>query len=605
MNAAAFMIASSMEQGLRGDNRFVTRPNTEIPDVGCWAQPSKANTSVLCFGTIKRGPDGEQLAEKMLDQISNLFNPEAMANPMVRASIENQFAMSRMQAFQQMLASIDRVSGLYGARATDIAGHAHHTGSHRYHSDAMNAVSSMQFTAAYEFAKQWLTRDRAAAVVLDPLPEDDLVLDNSESDYHGAQRSEDRVVSTIDPEDITEELIREEVKVPDVGKMIDRTLDNGMRVVIMPHGEAPWMTVRVVASGGTGTDLRDMDTLADRFSTDPAFEYNPNGRPVLDPLRVAGSFNDSYFYPYNSRPQTYSWIGVDAPSGNVDQALWMMRERLDGIKPDLERKGERIREDIRRHRRSIRSRRAWVGRAVSEAMGSSHPAFDGRTYEDYLAWKKTKRKDIAEYLDRKYAAKNLTIVVVGNIDADETFESVQRYMSGYERTGGARIAQPKAAPIPNFEPKVLLFDDPRKTQTQVTLRCRLADGSPMSDANRQVAAQMISDHLFDTLRANEGITYGAYAGQGARVGGTGLLQMGGLIQNSGVGIAVETFQKVAEEAARGEFPMNRFGATRLSKAATTGSASKRSPISRVGSRSFPARAWTGPSGGTTPTGWPA
>jgi predicted Zn-dependent peptidase len=92
----------------------------------------------------------------------------------------------------------------------------------------------------------------------------------------------------------------------------------------------------------------------------------------------------------------------------------------------------------------------------------------------------------------------------------------------------------------------------------------------MSDATRQVATQMISDHLFDELRAKEGITYGARAYQRSLVGGTGVMYMNGLIQNSGVALAVQTFQKVAEDGANGAFPMNRFGATRLSRARNFG-----------------------------------
>ena len=96
--------------------------------------------------------------------------------------------------------------------------------------------------------------------------------------------------------------------------------------------------------------------------------------------------------------------------------------------------------------------------------------------------------------------------------------------------------------------------------------CRMADGGAYSDATREVVSQMLSDHLFDELRANEGITYGAYAFQQTFAGGTGVFGTGGLIQNSGVGIAAKTFRKVSEDAAAGNFPMNRLGATRLNKA---------------------------------------
>ena len=283
MRIAANMVANTIGPGVYDDRRFRRDPNTKALQLGCYASPSKANTTILCFAEITEDADAEQMVERMLDQLSQAWNPEMLANPIMRQMRENSFALLRMGGLQYVLSSLDRVYGLYGARATDIAMYAHHTGSHRFHSDTMNEQSDLDFDSAVLFARQWITRDRAAAVVLNPLPEEDLVLDNSESDYHGAGQSEDRVVSSLDPESITADLIHEEVRLPDFDKMIDTTLDNGLRVIVLPHGEVPWMTARVFAAGGTDTDPLGKDTAARWFRRDPATEILPRLNP-FDPL---------------------------------------------------------------------------------------------------------------------------------------------------------------------------------------------------------------------------------------------------------------------------------------------------------------------------------
>ena len=371
MQVAANMLSNQLMFSLWDDPRFIKDPDTRAPDIGCWAQPSKANTSILCFGSVREGPDGAQLAEKMLDQVSEMWNPEMMHNPQVRALIESNFSRTRMFGLQGVLSNLDRVAGLYGARATDIAGYAHHTGNHQYHSDMMRQFAGLKFEAAMNFAQAWLGRDRAASVVLNPLPEDDLVLDNSESDYHGAQRSEDRVVSTIPADQITEDLIRSEVTLPKLSEnMREEKLENGMRVIIMEHGEVPWMTARLVSAGGAATDLMGMDTATSWFRYDPRWD-NDGRQFKLEPMRIAGNWQDG-------RTDEYSFLGINAPSGNVEQALWLLRQRVDQIRPDTTGRTITLREQMKRQRRRWRSRTFWVRQATNELMGHDHPAFKRR-----------------------------------------------------------------------------------------------------------------------------------------------------------------------------------------------------------------------------------
>ena len=52
------------------------------------------------------------------------------------------------------------------------------------------------------------------------------------------------------------------------------------------------------------------------------------------------------------------------------------------------------------------------------------------------------REKIIDYMSRHYHAKNLTVVVVGDVRSSEVMESVSNVMGGLPETGGGEMARP-------------------------------------------------------------------------------------------------------------------------------------------------------------------
>jgi zinc protease len=560
-NVASGVVSNALANHFYGDPYVRTAEGTSFPEVGCFPWGAKENTAFLCFATITEDANGERIGERMIDQMMELYNPEILGNPTLRTAYENSFILARNEGYRDVILSLDLFSSL-GGRATSIANHAHYTGSARFHTDTMQELSQLNYDKVAEYIKTWLTRDRATMVVLNPIPDDELTLDNSESAYAGATRDSDLVVSALPADAITPELLREEMVLPDLSKVRETTLSNGLRVVVMPHGEAPVVEAHLIVRGGPDVDLLGLDDFVDAFTKDPAFRFPTP--PDLDPLKVAGEF-------YDWDLGTYSTIGMRAPSGNLDGALYMTRQRVDGLAPSMEGRGSYIKRLRRNLVRNWKDDDYWVSELPNQVFGADHPAFHSRTWEDIDALDELRAGDIRAYLDRKYQPDAATLLIVGNIDADEALRQAETYFGTWE------AHDPTAEPIDNRvppapiqgSPTVFLVNVDRRTQTDVSLTCRLADGSAESGVARNVLGTMLSDHLFEELRAREGITYGAYAGDITSMPiGTAGLRMGGLIQNDGVAIALDMFRQTAQAAANGDFPANRFAPTRLNVART-------------------------------------
>lgn len=547
-------VASSIIGGNLQDDPGLLKEDGQ-PAVGCWASPSKENTTILCWLSISKRANGERMAEKAIDQLAVLWNPD------LRPMLDREFSMAKSQMLAGTLLSMDVFAGIgQGARATDIAHHAHFTGSHQYHSDVMNEMSGLSAEQVADFAYTFLRRDRAAVSILNPIPDEERLLDNSESDYHGATRGDDLVVNAVDESLVTPEAIREEITLPDLESIQETTLSNGLRVVVMPHGEAPLVQTQLIFNGGYATDLTGQLYVDDVVTDDPRWAFNSG----LEPLQFAGTWTDE-------DTDRYSVLGIRSPSGNVESAMWMLRERINERGVDRGGYGRWL----RKRQKSLVSRwkrdSYWQSAIVDEHFGNEHPVFHNMTWEDTVRWGEWKKPDLVAFHNRRWQPSNATLLVVGNIDPAEVIEDAERYFGGWYAPAGTSsepLPTPEVAPILENGPRVVLFNEKKKTQTQVDLACRLDEVQTIDRPVLGIASTMLSDHLFEELRARAGVTYGAYAYFRTYPGGTATFHMSSLTQNSGVPLAIRTFTEVAQDAAAGEFPTERLRSTQLNSART-------------------------------------
>ena len=112
---------------------------------------------------------------------------------------------------------------------------------------------------------------------------------------------------------------------------------------------------------------------------------------------------------------------------------------------------------------------------------------------------------------------------------------------------------PPEAPTQQSKRKVLLFDKPTATQTDVTMSCPLVPWTNETYESGVVLGSSVSEIAWRRLREKAGVTYGAYAYNSTLPGGASTLNIGGLFQNNAAEYAISTYLDLVDLAAAGEF----------------------------------------------------
>ena len=552
---AANTIGGYMGQYLRNNRRELGIRSQGGSYASCGYWNFEVDSMVFCGAELKSASNAVNVAEKMLDQVvqawssrMDIVGMDAAAAQTYLEAQRRQLQQAKMSNLASTLESIDTIAALYG-RATQIAEHAHYTGSHTFHSDQMTEVMSIDDEKVIDFAYKYLTRERSAIVVLKPIPEEDIVLDSSESDYHAAQSTDDILNSTVDAETITPELVRKTMVIPPTDQMIDKVLDNGLRVVILDHGDAPIVNARLIYGGGSITGDRPglIEDFSDRFSTSAQYDYADQ---QVDPLQIAGRWdwwaND-----------THTAQGVTVSSGNLDGGLWLLRQTIERLKADMAGKPGFMKDQYDYLKDDWRSQGWWLSKAQWQALNPDHPTRTKRSWEDLDTMKEWGSNEVESYLASKIQPKNATLLIVGELDAlggqEKALELAESYLGGWQAQPGAGAPPVTEIPGPNQpgEPRVFVLDDSKNTQTDVTLICPISPDYADNQSAQAVMGEIASERLWGILREQSGVTYGANAGTFQQTGGSSFLYMNSLVQNSAAAFAIQTFRDVVEDLSNG------------------------------------------------------
>lgn len=541
--------------------------------VGCFLWESKVDSKVICAVPIKKSVDlekfdPEQIAQKAADQLAFVWTPDYIPSGAVieegQKYMDIELDRARMQNLAAILRSMDLFATVGGGRATDIAHHAHFTGSAAYHSDAMNDTMQISREEIVAFAEEYLTRDRMVNVFLKPIPEDELIVDAAQgSDYVAAQ--DDALRSTIKPEEITKEVIKDYTITPRTDLIQEKTLPNGLRVVVLEHGEAPLVEAGLFVNGGTltGTPL-SLDITSEAIIDTLWDNWTPANRRI-DPLRIAGDWGQD-----GGANWTYRY--VQSASGNLDGGLWFLREAVEQMKVDMDGRVQWTKDWRGELKAAWKERDFWLSEAMERHIYGDSPT--GRLQYGMLPWEEWDASaDITgtqalSYMRGKYQPANATLVIVGNVDGEQALKLAEYYFQGWKAAPGVPVGkQPPLAPQAPIDatPEILVFDHPGRTQTNVQFGCPIDAGTADQDALRGILGDYLDERSWIILRENGGVTYGAYAYADGLTNGASGLYMGSLVQNSGVLLAIHAFEDLAKKAEAGEWDTDRIQVHKLNR----------------------------------------
>ena len=261
-----------------------------------------------CFIEMSNSADPEDVIEKAADGLYQIWNSNN--RPYMRAIFGN----AKNSQMAGVFRTVDEISSLFSQRATSTALFTHFTGKGQYFANVFNSLFYVDEGKAVELAQNFLHRDRYVAVVLEPYGEDDIVVDSSDTEYHG-KTFQGTVNTAVDLAEVDEEFLSDILVLPDTSGVLDYTLDNGMRVVQMPYGTAPLVSMNLAFQGGEINE----PTLGLADFTNQFTNFYPAGDGTCR-LCLAGTWQGSW----GTERQT---LGITGSSANADGLLYLLRSR--------------------------------------------------------------------------------------------------------------------------------------------------------------------------------------------------------------------------------------------------------------------------------------
>jgi predicted Zn-dependent peptidase len=549
----------------------------KVGEVGCFAQPEVINTTMVCYAELlDKDLDPIQVRDDMLDQFSNLWNPENLNNPFFNNGIQR----AKLESLSATLLDLDLFAQVFGGRAETLVPHAHyndyqHSGT--AFSDSMNSFMALEANTISKLAYEYLKRDRAATVILEPLPEDDIDVGSEKSSYGGSNVTDSAMAFSGDLSAMTEDTIGSDYLPPSLDGMLDYRLSNGMRVVMLPHGVAPVVQTTLVL--GRNADAEDKGT----FDFVQSFTSSVGNDPLAIAAQTSWAVNTGIpglfagsGYPLVTNVRSNAvMMDVKAPSGNLDGALWLLREELETAHPDMDGLStyfKNVKEDIE----GSWADSAWHSSdAVSRYLFPTSPARQKMTWEQMEAQRTWGPDRVSTYLAQLMQPSNATLIVVGLVDdVEKAKKDVETYFGGWQARSGAPApaAKVEVPALPTEAPKILIFDEPKRTQSDVTMYCRLSlSGTPGEEEAVQLLDSLMGDRIFNEIRVHRGLAYspGASAFVDDDGAGRAIFYSDGVV-NRGAGEILSYYQQVVNEVQTGKFDKNELLVSKIRNARRDG-----------------------------------
>lgn len=530
----------------------------EPEGIGCFYDSNLNVSMAVCFVELAKGSTGLDVPEQVLDSLQYMWTTDEAYRPFQ----DYVFSYARTQYMANIFQNVDLYASLFTTRVTQAANFIHYTGKATYFTSKFEALANVDKDTVRRFSEKYLNRNRAVATILQPLEEGDLNLESTDAAYRGAPRG-DAIESMLAESDLTPAAIAESYVSPDLNKLVDKTLPNGVRLLVMPHSAAPLVQVSASFKGGyESSPLREF--AADSwYIAQGGTAWSIKPRPN-DPLQIAGSDGIQQF-AFASR------ASIEASAGNVDGALFILRDDLDNFTPSTDGSIGWAK-NMKKNLLGDQDRpEYWAQHEGYRNLFPGHPLSHSYNHDEIDALRTTPVSQVAAFWSQILQPTNMTLYVVGNVDPKEVEKAATVYFGGWAGKGKVPAGTPPLAiaypppPAPK-DRKVVIFDKRVASQTTVSYMCQTAQLNQDNYADAMILGDTISEALWLALREQTGASYGAGAGLSDIGGSAAAMFQGVSIQNDQAALAVKTFLEVGEKAARGQLDTKTIAISKYGRA---------------------------------------
>jgi len=453
---------------------------SDISGLGTTVNEGRYGNTLVCVVFLKEGKNPEKTLERVLDQVVAIWAPDEFGANKVIATARG-FDRLQKAAIVDLALKTESVA----VRAVDKATIIHWTGDPVAWGKDMQAMAELSRSKVEAFAFEWLTRDRARAVFVEP--SGDRALDTTGTPPAFAPPDGVRV-------NVAPEALSTYVHGPaqDVHSFV---LKSGLEVLLVQRASAPTVAVTLGVRGGraTGEPLG----AAELATTYAQPTMTGNGPPSKYGARLSLS----------SAPDTTYYAG-QAASGNLENLLAMLSDNVRSLHVD----GGLIGWDelVRRYRRidalpSTQTDRTFRSQTFpGSPLGRSAAATD---------LERLNAGDLQTWLDRTFRPRAAVLAVVGDIDLQEAEKEIRQWFDGWQGEQDPRAeAPPGSSPGAAGPVRVLRVDHPGVKQTSIRVGCSVRAATQTDRIALRLLAERVRGRLLSLARSSLGGSYGFSGG---------------------------------------------------------------------------------------------
>jgi zinc protease len=292
---------------------------------------------------------------------------------------------------------------------------------------------------------------------------------------------------------------------PKIPQSVEKVLDNGLRVIVIPKHDIPLVAARLMVKAGGAADPRGKSGLAELTATvltkgtkTRTAEQISRGVEALGATLAANARWDS------------SLVDTSVMSSNLPKAMEYVSDVVRNAtfaKDEFERDRDQTIDALQV---DLRQPRTLAGATMSRLIFGEAPY--GNTLSGTPASiKSLKREDLVRFHRLYYAPQNSVLVLAGDVEPEAAFALAQKSFGGWTR-GTTEVAAATQAPK-SGGPRVVVVDMPDAGQASVSVGrrgIRRADPAYMQAlVANSVLGGGYSSRLNQEIRIKRGLSYGA------------------------------------------------------------------------------------------------
>ncbi|MGZ9113735.1 MAG: M16 family metallopeptidase [Brevundimonas sp.] len=331
-------------------------------------------------------------------------------------------------------------------------------------------------------------------------------------------------------------------------RVVERTLANGLRVIVARSTNLPIMNAQLVVAGGASADPSGRPGLASM--TAGLATQGAGGRSAPEIARTLEALGANIGGGAGADSTT---LFLSAPVASADQAGAVFADVVQRPAFDEAEVARSRTQTVNALTVALREPGALASQVLNRV------AFGGAAYGAPASGTPTSvaaltREQIVDFHGRWWRPDNAALIITGGMEPEQAFAFAEKTLGGWERpSGAAPTVRNRAGERP--APRVVVVDMPGAGQAAVAAAVRGPRRSeeafyPLAVVNSVIGGGQ-NGHLFQEVRAKRGLSYGASSSLGARVDG-GLLSAATQTKNESaaevVALVLAEFDRLKTEA---------------------------------------------------------